>query len=449
MSAAASYNPRTMYPLNLGIESVVMGIIKHRGVLKAIDHYLPLKNLDRALTHGEIFSLFCASRVQEDNLGRKSLTDFAATIPLNAWLERSDVAPLQVKDEQFAELISAIAAYGPAKLHEHLAPLLKPGKPLPQHPAALPPRASFLPNTHNILLDHGAATYHGAALCQHYLPQRLIIMQLPSDGLALAACPKLQAAFTAISNKKLPAIPALPIFGLPRPKQFTWLYEVGAYDLAPTEPGQAPGQELGQAPIPGNLLIAQIPTEDSVNYVPLWWRAEQKIDPANIFQIYQLIHLDYCQTHYGCSSGGSCDVRPYDDYVRYGPLHPHFGRNSLYLSQPQQLEALMLVLQLVHQILAVTSADMRRATRIKKWNNLSDAFVDSYINYFADSKLVMWRRHGPWLYDYIEEYAPDDVMILFNPAFLEQYHDATFSGIARYEEALKRAAKLRAAGLLR
>lgn len=441
MSATSAYNPKTMYPLNLGIESVVMGVIKHRGILEAIDHYIPPQNLDRPFTHGEIFSLFCASRVQEENMGRKSLADFAATIPLNAWLERHDVEPLQVQDEQFPELISAIAAYGPQKLYEQLEPLLKPSKPLPKHKDALPPIASFLPNTKNILLDHGAATYHCAALCQQYLPDRLIIMQLPCDGIATAACPKLQAALTAAPKKELPSTPALPIYGQPRPKQFTWLYEIGAYDLVPEEPGPAA--------IQGNLMIAQTPTENGVNYVPLWWRAEHKINPANIFQSYQLIHLGYRQEHYGCSSGGRCDSRPYDDYLRKGPLHPAFWRNSLYLSQPQQLEALMLVLQLVHQILAVTSGELRTATRIQKWDNLSVAFVEAYINYFADSKLVLWRRMSSWLYNYLDEQAPNDIMQLFNPVFLEDYHDATFSGIARYEEYQERAAKLRAAGLMR
>ena len=174
-------------PLTLGVEGLVLGTLKNKGLIALVDKALP-NHQNQALSHGEILALLMTFLSCGAPKHICDIPQFAADVPLNAWLERSDINPMMVNIHEVVQLLVQIAHYGPEKFKSLIEPLLEQRTPRKFNGSALPSLRLLAWELGWIVADHEAACYSTAALCSKL--ERDVVMRLPEDLPAVQAAIK-------------------------------------------------------------------------------------------------------------------------------------------------------------------------------------------------------------------------------------------------------------------
>lgn len=100
----------------LRIDLLILGKLKQKGFIAAIDEALPKTSNNQGLSNGELLSLLIAKLASSEPSALSHLPKYAASIPLAAVLERDDVDPTMFNRYAVGALLDRIAEYGPARI---------------------------------------------------------------------------------------------------------------------------------------------------------------------------------------------------------------------------------------------------------------------------------------------------------------------------------------------
>lgn len=400
-------------PITLGYEGLVMGTLKNKGLIAQVDQALP-NHPNQALSYGEILALLLTLLSCKASKHICDLPQFAADVPLNAWLERNDINPMMVDASKVEQLLVQIAHYGPDKFKALLEPLLEQRTPRKFNGSALPTLRLLAWGLGWIVADHEAASYSTAALCAKL--ERGVVMRLSDD------LPAVQAAIKQAQSGQLKGQSYVQKQqGAPKALAQVDLYEAGTFTFTKD---QSLTLKLRAKPkeIAGRMFIAHVQDAQNDCYQALW-TSHERISAWQTFEIYQFSQLSFAANNFSCSTIGCSGLNP-EEFKRSGTPHPYFiDEKAIYLSSSAQLAALYIVIELTRKLMALVLSDYGADLTPMTWQNLKLHFNRDYLRYDFERKLII-ADNGQRYSKHFLSYAPPEVTKLFSADFLEQYQDA-------------------------
>lgn len=397
-------------PLKLGVESLVMGTLKHKGLIAQVDQALPSQQ-NQALSHGEMLALLMTflSHIEPEHLSK--LTRWAADMPINAWLEPNDVIPWIISLSGVEQLLAQIAQYGPSQFKALLEPLFEHQRPRQNTSISLPNLPKFVAGISVVVADHEAASYSTAALCTNL--KRPVVMKLP-DELPAAQVAIEQTQAGKLEGKSYVQKP----HGAPKALAQVDLYEAGTYTFTkdttltlklPNKPKE----------VAGRMMVAHVQDAQQDCYHVLWTTSEQ-YDAWQTFEIYQFSQLAFVSRNFSCSTIGCSGLNP-AEFKRSGTPYPYFiNENGLYLSSNAQMAALYVVLELTRQMMSLILSTYGSNHHQYAWSYLEGSLGDC--RYDLKSKQINLGQFEEAVNKILAQ-APKEVSSLFDTAFLERYQD--------------------------
>lgn len=404
-------------PITLGHEGLVMGTLKNKGLIAQVDQALP-DHPQQSLSNGEMLALLMTFLSCEHPEHMCNLPIFAANVPLNAWLECSDVNPWMVNTHEVEQLLVQIANYGPQQFMALLEPLLEQRTPRKFNGFALPSLRQLTQKLGWIVVDHEAASYSTAALCSKL--ERNMVMCLPDDLPAVQAAIKQAQAgkFECQSYVQKPQ-------GAPKALAQVDLYEAGTFTFTKD---QSLTLKLRAKPkdIAGRMIVAHVQDAQKDCFQVLWTPSEH-ISAWSVFEIYQFTQMSFAATNFSCSKEGCSGLNP-DEFKRSGTPHPYFiNDNGLYFSSSAQVAALYVVMELTRKLMALVLSDYGSDLAAMTWHNLELFFNLDRLAYDPKHKLII-ADNSMHNSKHVLAYAPHEVIQLFSADFLNQYHEAIVKG---------------------
>lgn len=108
-------------PVPLGIDSVIMGLLKSRGFISIVDDLLPKVSNNSGLSSGELCALTMTKLASTEPCALSKLPQYAATVPMASWLERQDVDPTMFNRYAVGDMLDRIAEFGSSRFYSSCA----------------------------------------------------------------------------------------------------------------------------------------------------------------------------------------------------------------------------------------------------------------------------------------------------------------------------------------
>ena len=106
-------------PVPLGIDAVIMGLLKSRDLISIVDDLLPKVSNNSGLSSGELCALTMTKLASTEPCALSKLPQYAATVPMASWLERQDVDPTMFNRYAVGDMLDRVAEFGPSRFYSH------------------------------------------------------------------------------------------------------------------------------------------------------------------------------------------------------------------------------------------------------------------------------------------------------------------------------------------